>query len=1177
MLAGPGSAISVPGITVVTPPSSRPFTITLSTQWTLNGTVYGIDATSLSYTCQTGTLTAVTAVPSSTSVNAVTQYSLTFTTVNALISGSFISIYFPSELTPTVGACSTNNSAISCSISNTSYALLSITGGVPSISTIKVTFPSVKNPKQAQTTSSFQIYTYYDAGLDSMVDKITSGVTMASTSNSITVASVTPTSFITYALTTYTFFAVLPDLIPANGYIKINVPPTINLGTLSLGTCSFPTGSCSIAPLNSTITISGCFSSDMASPNMTISLTNLYNPPSTQPTSSFAIYTYGPLGMVDSVTTALIATMTTPAATPAFTVAPLSSTVHTFAQYNLAFTFAVPHAAGDYMTLSIPSSMAIQASPSCSPISGIGSVSCGIINATSLKISLNAVPSASAQISILSIRNYDIATSQSFTVQLFNAADYSMETTAAASTTYTPAALTASPVNYNDQIALYEDSNLTLQVSSPFAIDSSFQANQTALTLTLPASFAVSANTTCTPAVGVCVIGNTTLTITAVGLSLSNFTISIGKITLPYFSPSSTSFGIVYSYAGTQVAVVSSGVTVSVFCTSPCERCVSVQTACASCLPSPNTAIYLFTVNSSCLGSCPDGYYANNTLCVTCNAPCLYCLDSVNCSRCTNSTYLYGQACLAVCPPTYFGNSSNICSPCLPPCFNCTTATACTSCATDFFSNSSCVTAGNCPNGTFAEVASMTCAACSPPCAACNSNSSSCTACINGFVLDQNACPTTCPAGYYNSTNVCTLCVAPCGNCSSATFCLTCVSDYLSGGSCVTAASCPAGTYPNNASSTCSSCPSGCTTCSSAVNCTGCTAVYFFYNYSCVVSCPNTTYQSSVTCVPCSGCLTCSGSATSCLSCTPPLLLSATSCLGSCLAGTYSNGVNCVACSPSCLTCANSSNACLACSGALFLSGTACTSNCPTGTFQDVSSNNCTTCDPSCSACSLSSTNCTGCPPSKVMYQGSCSGSCPANYFNISGVCKTCSNCASCTSISLCAVCSYGYYMFNGVCYSACPLTAIADANAMTCTSCNPACATCSGTTTNCLSCAGGLNLLNGACYSSCPSGYIASAGECTKSMLGSIVYFPFSITFAVVLIIVLYSKSNHAQTESVTALCAVLALLVWLSWIVLLAQASNTDKQLDQGAKSLIVGICLVGVIVSIVLGLLFAIWFRH
>lgn len=120
-LIGSGT-ISVPGITVTTPPSSRSFTITINSQAVVGGTVYGIDSSSITLSCLTGTLTATSLVPTVTSVNAVTQYILGFTTANALTAASFVAITFPSTLTATVGSCSTNHTNITCSVLNTTYS-----------------------------------------------------------------------------------------------------------------------------------------------------------------------------------------------------------------------------------------------------------------------------------------------------------------------------------------------------------------------------------------------------------------------------------------------------------------------------------------------------------------------------------------------------------------------------------------------------------------------------------------------------------------------------------------------------------------------------------------------------------------------------------------------------------------------------------------------------------------------------------------------------------------------------------------------------------------------------------------------------------------------------------------------------------------------------------------------
>ena len=46
-----GSFIRVLGLTITAPPSSRPFTLTITTQTVIDGTAYGIDSISKTYQC----------------------------------------------------------------------------------------------------------------------------------------------------------------------------------------------------------------------------------------------------------------------------------------------------------------------------------------------------------------------------------------------------------------------------------------------------------------------------------------------------------------------------------------------------------------------------------------------------------------------------------------------------------------------------------------------------------------------------------------------------------------------------------------------------------------------------------------------------------------------------------------------------------------------------------------------------------------------------------------------------------------------------------------------------------------------------------------------------------------------------------------------------------------------
>lgn len=137
----------------------------------------------------------------------------------------------------------------------------------------------------------------------------------------------------------------------------------------------------------------------------------------------------------------------------------------------------------------------------------------------------------------------------------------------------------------------------------------------------------------------------------------------MGNILLPYLAVSSTSFAIKYQYNGKDVASVSTGVTVSPFCTSPCQRCTTSKTACASCLPIANTTfIYLFASNSSCLSVCPATYYPDTAnICRACVSPCAECLDSANCTSCVSGNWLYLKTCATTCPATFYNASNGKC------------------------------------------------------------------------------------------------------------------------------------------------------------------------------------------------------------------------------------------------------------------------------------------------------------------------------------------------------------------------------------------------------------------------------------------------------------------------------------------------------------------------------------
>lgn len=84
------------------------------------------------------------------------------------------------------------------------------------------------------------------------------------------------------------------------------------------------------------------------------------------------------------------------------------------------------------------------------------------------------------------------------------------------------------------------------------------------------------------------------------------------NVLLNYYNPTSTSFALVYTYNGFNVSVKNSGVVLSRYCTSPCQRCSTSVTTCESCLPAPNTLIYHDSQTKTCASACVPGKYADS-------------------------------------------------------------------------------------------------------------------------------------------------------------------------------------------------------------------------------------------------------------------------------------------------------------------------------------------------------------------------------------------------------------------------------------------------------------------------------------------------------------------------------------------------------------------------------------
>lgn len=215
-----------------------------------------------------------------------------------------------------------------------------------------------------------------------------------------------------------------------------------------------------------------------------------------------------------------------------------------------------------------------------------------------------------------------------------------------------------------------------------------------------------------------------------------------------------------------------------------CSLCINLNIGCRLC-SSVTSCIecdlgYVFLSNK-CYSSTPTGYYNSNGYATPCTGDCATCVNAAtNCTSCLTLN-LNGHSCVANCPATKVPINKT-CVACDSPCLTCSNIqTNCTSCIPNltpamFLSNFYCTP--TCPDYTYANFTTSTCAPCQSPCLMCAS-SSSCLSCINGMFLLNTSCYGSCPSGYIGINKVCQPCIAPCMTCEiTQTRCLSCEVDY---------------------------------------------------------------------------------------------------------------------------------------------------------------------------------------------------------------------------------------------------------------------------------------------------------------------------------------------------------------------------------------------------------------
>lgn len=507
---------------------------------------------------------------------------------------------------------------------------------------------------------------------------------------------------------------------------------------------------------------------------------------------------------------------------------------------------------------------------------------------------------------------------------------------------------------------------------------------------------------------------------------------------------------------------------------SHCTQCI-MSNGMQSCIVCDELS---YLSNGTCLLVCPTGTYANyDGSCNNCSSNCLQCTSIISCTLCASNTFLYLGQCLISCPITTYLYGNNSCQNCSIGCYQCSGLNNCVMCQTGYNlliegNSSNCV--ANCPAGLFSQLVTSSysnsnqyqCNSCLSPCLTCSTSSSSCKQCNTGYSLLGSTCVQNCPSGYYSTsyqtvlvgnlsyvTSICYLCSSSCLTCINvATYCLTCPAGYILDNNNNCNSNCSSlRNYYSSSTRTCGNCSQLCYSCygPGTDNCLSCNPPLQLFGGSCLSTCPFGYYSTSAyVCQQCAPiCSSCAILSTNCTVCNNGYYLQFAGGIGSCVTkctnGYYLNTTTqiCTLCNSNCTTCfGGNQNQCLTCPSNQFLVNQTCLNICPNGSTPMItaSSSQCIICPTNCQLCTYSnistSLNCNQCLTGFYLINGNCTQNCPPGTYSslATYTCITCeiTGCQTCnlnaSLIVSCSICYPSYYLFNGICLTACPSGTIA-------------------------------------------------------------------------------------------------------------------------------------------------------
>jgi hypothetical protein len=437
-------------------------------------------------TTTAGTLTSTTVTPATTVVAESTSYTLNFTADHAigengivevtLDSDCDLSLVFPSDVSGNEGA--------TVAVSG-SKLIITLGEAVASGVSESLVISNITNPSYVKETSTFFVQTKNSSG--GVLDEVTAA-SFTTTTGTLGSTSVTPTSLVSGATTSYAFDFTPAHAVPVNGYLRIDFDTSYNLSDPGAVVMSSTTA-CDITLRGSGYLLIKFSTSGLtAGVEQTIEIANIVNPPNVKSLSFTLTTKNASLYDIDTVDVSGLAT--TAGSLSSVSLSANTYVVSEYATYTAVFTTANPIPAGGKVEITFDSDYDLTSVESSNVTGNSGATV--EADGSTLVVTIGTAIAKSTQVSlaISNIKNpVYVQTTDSFAVQSTTADDAVIDTATMSALSITTGALSGMSVtatsakisdvtsytfNFTVQHAVPADGFIRIQFDSNYSLGSAY-------------------------------------------------------------------------------------------------------------------------------------------------------------------------------------------------------------------------------------------------------------------------------------------------------------------------------------------------------------------------------------------------------------------------------------------------------------------------------------------------------------------------------------------------------------------------------------------------------------------------------------------------------------------------------------------------------------------------------